>query len=89
MAHGKCLKGNHLLVWEPPPRVSDAYCPQHDFPLVLAPLRARSLQSDAPVQQRPRVGPRHTTKGTVLKTKLQEERRELHDFGSRHIGDKG
>lgn len=84
-AHGKCLKGNHLLVWEPPPRVADAYCAEHDFPLSLAPL----LQPDVPVhEQRPQLGPRHTTNGRELRLKLPGGG-GLHDFGSRHIGDKG
>lgn len=63
-AHGKCLKGNHLLVWRPPPRVSDAYCPQHDFPLSLS-----SRQPGLPVSpesMRPQLGPRHTTNARML-----------------------
>lgn len=66
-AHGKCLKGGHLLVWQPPPRVSDAYCPEHNFPLALAALQ----QAGVPKHElRPQLGARHTTNGRILKKEL-------------------
>lgn len=62
MAHGKCLRGSHILVWEPPPLVRLAYCPRHDFPLALT-----SRHSGLPVdEERPKVGPLHTTNGRDL-----------------------
>lgn len=66
MAHGKCLKGKHLLMWEPPPRVKDAYCPIHNFPLALT---SRQSELDI-IQERPTVGLRHTTNGRMLKEKM-------------------
>ena len=62
MAHGKCLRGSHILVWEPPPLVRVAYCPRHDFPLALT-----SRQTALPTAtERPKVGPVHTTRATEL-----------------------
>ena len=72
MAHGKCLKGNHILVWGAPPLVRVAYCPLHDFPLALASLHALGPpESRLPVDElRPLVGPGHTTNGNALKMKV-------------------
>jgi len=61
-AHGKCLRCHYIFGWDPPPRLSDAYCPTCGFPLALT-----SRQSELPfVEDRPPVGPRHTTNGKIL-----------------------
>ena len=61
MAHGKCLKGKHILLWDQWPRLRDAYCPHHKFPLTLTSRHSKL----PPLEEHPWVGPRHPTKGDM------------------------